>query len=294
MKHLFFAIASPILSSVLTIFKTRAIKLLDVPTFLFFNALFGFLTLLAFLGLKKEKLDFDKIKDNKKELFSLISTRYIIADIILVLGLSQTEAIKAIFFTKAEPYFVLFWHWLINKEKVKPAHLLLLAIHIFGAILLSTGGIFTGVGAPQIGDFAIILAMGFYSYSYFPASRLVKTIGPQISNMLGLLVAGIFFLPIFFIFSGSHVFRFSEGWLYLILQAVLLTSVSLTLWFASLKSVKEWIVSSLRAVGPLVGAPFAFFFFGETLSPVQIVGAGIVLTTSFLIAREHLKTNRNR
>ena len=90
------------------------------------------------------------------------------------------------------------------------------------------------------------------------------------------------------------MFRFSEGWLYLILQAVLLTSVSLTLWFASLKSVKEWIVSSLRAVGPLVGAPFAFFFFGETLSPVQIVGAGIVLTTSFLIAREHLKTNRNR
>lgn len=291
MKNLIFAIISPILSSVLTIFKTRAIKLLDVPTFLFFNALFGVLTLLAFVGLKREKIDFNKIKKSKIELFSLISTRYIIADIILVLGLSQTEAIKAIFFTKAEPYFVLFWHWLINREKIEPKHLVLLAIHISGAILLSTGGIFTGVGTPQIGDFAIIAAMGFYSYSYFPASKLVKTIGPRVSNMIGLLVAGTVFLPLFFVLSGSHVFKFSEGWVYLVLQAVLLTSVSLTLWFASLKTVKEWMVSALRAIGPLVGAPFAFFFFGETLKPMQIIGAGIVLATSFLIAREHLKTN---
>ena len=290
MKDLIYAIVSPILSSILTIYKTRAIKLLDVPTFLFFNAFFGFLTLLALPGLKKEKLDFNKIKNNKRDLFSLISTRYIIADIILVLGLSQTEAIKAIFFTKAEPYFVLFWHWLINHEKIKSSHLSLLAIHIFGAILLSTGGIFTGVGAPQIGDFAVITAMGFYSFSYFPASKLVRTIGPQASNMIGLFSAAIIFLPIFIIFSGSHIFKFSEGWLYLIIQAVLLTSASLTLWFASLKSVKEWMVSALRAVGPLIGAPFAFFFFGETLSSVQIVGAGLVLTTSFLIAREHLSS----
>lgn len=284
-----FAIISPVLSSVLTIYKTRAIKLLDVPTFLFFNALFGFITLLAFFGLKKGKLDFNKIRKSKKELFSLISTRYIIADIILVLGLSQTDAIKAIFFTKAEPYFVLFWHWLINHERIRSSHLALLAIHISGAVLLSTGGRFTGVGAPQIGDFAIIAAMGFYSYSYFPASKLVKTVGPQVSNMLGLLVAGIVFLPLLFVYSGSHVFKFSEGWIYLVLQAVLLTSVSLTLWFASLKTVKEWMVSALRAVGPLVGAPFAFLFFGETLSTIQILGAGIVLTTSFLIAREHLR-----
>jgi drug/metabolite transporter (DMT)-like permease len=292
MKDLIFAIVSPILSSVLTIFKTRAIKLLDIPTFLFFNAFFGLITLVVFALFKRDKLDLGKIKRNGRQLFSLVATRYIIADIILVFGLSQTDAIKAIFFTKAEPYFVLLWHWLLNKERVKASHLALLAFHISGAIILSTGGKFTGIGSPQVGDLAIILAMGFYSYSYFPASKIVKSLGPQLPNMIGLLVAGIVFAPIFLFFSGNHVFKYSIGWVYLVVQAILLSSVSLTLWFASLKTVKEWMVSALRSVGPLIGAPFAYFFFGETLTLIQIIGAGIVLTTSFLIAREHLKSNK--
>ena len=70
---------------------------------------------------------------------------------------------------------------------------------------------------------------------------------------------------------------------------MLYSLASQALWYASLKTVQGWMVSALRALGPLLAAPVAFFLFGETLEPMQLVGAAIVLLTSLLMAREHFK-----
>ena len=64
--------------------------------------------------------------------------------------------------------------------------------------------------------------------------------------------------------------------------------IGLTLWFVALKFMQGWIVSALRAVGPVIAAPFAFLFFGQSLSCFQVGGAVLVLATSALIAREHV------
>ena len=63
----------------------------------------------------------------------------------------------------------------------------------------------------------------------------------------------------------------------------------MTMWLASLKSVKGWIVSALRAIGPIAGVPVAWLLFGEILTPIQILGGIIVLITSVVIAKEHLR-----
>jgi len=56
------------------------------------------------------------------------------------------------------------------------------------------------------------------------------------------------------------------------------------------KTVKGWIVSTLRYVGPILGAPVAYFLLKETLTLNQIFGAAIVVATSFLIVREHIRS----
>ena len=97
-------------------------------------------------------------------------------------------------------------------------------------------------------------------------------------------------MPISLAISPTNITHFPTlGWGYLLLNIVLFNVLGLTLWFASLKSVKGWMVSALRSVGPIVGAPLAFIIFGVPLTIVQIIGAGIVTATSALIAREHLK-----
>lgn len=292
-QGLIFAIASPFLSSIATVFGGGAVKLLNPLITVSFGPILGAAVLFTLMGKRREKLNIQKIKHNLKDFIFLIISRQILGQILFSLGLSLTPSIKAIFFTKAEPYFVLFWFWILNKEKVQTKHLTLLAFHIFGAVLLSTSGSLGGLGKPQLGDLLIICAMMLFALSYFPATKLANNLGAIQTNSVMLLVGGLTFLPLAIIFSGPAIWSQTLGWFYLLMATIIFFTAGLTFWFASLKTVKGWIVSSLRSLGPLVGAPFAYLLFGETLNSTQLAGGMIVLITSFLIAREHLKGYKN-
>ncbi|MDO8461109.1 MAG: DMT family transporter, partial [bacterium] len=286
-KGLLFAIISPLVSGIATILLGGSSKLLHPLVILSFAPLIGGVLLASFQLLRGEKFKAKELKQNSKELFLLITVRQIIGWLPFVIALTFTDAIRAIFLTKVEPYFVLLWHWVIKKEPVKPKHIILLAIHICGAILLSTGGRFV-LGKSQLGDLLIIFSMAASSLSYIWATSLSRKIGAIKTNSFMLLAAGLIFLPFALIFSPTSGWINSTGWVYLVGYTVLFSVIGLTLWFISLKSVKGWIVSALRALSPLFAAPVAYFLFGQTLSLVQILGGIIVLATSFLIAKEHL------
>ncbi|MBI3069797.1 MAG: DMT family transporter [Candidatus Levybacteria bacterium] len=286
-KGLLFAIISPLVSGIATILLGGASKLLHPLVILSLAPLIGGVLLALFLLSRGEKFKAKELKQNSKELFLLITVRQIIGWIPFVIALTFTDAIKAIFLTKVEPYFVLFWHWLIKKEPVKPRHIFLLVIHVSGAILLSTGGRFT-LGKAQLGDLFIVASMATSSLSYIWATSLTRKIGAIKTNSFMLLIAGLIFLPFALLVSPASGWINLTGWAYLIGYTVLFSTIGLTLWFISLKSVRGWIVSALRALSPLLAAPFAYFLFGQTLSVVQILGGIVVLITSFLIAKEHL------
>ena len=287
-KGLLFAIISPLVTSVATILIGGAIKLINPWIVLSVSPLIGAFILFFVVFFKGQKLRLQELKNNQRDIASLVVVRYIIGWAIFVIGLTFTDVIKAIFFTKVEPYFVLLIHWIVYREKVKRKHLVLLAVHILGAILLSTGGRSIGFGKSQIGDLLVVISMACASLSYIPAARLSKRIGAIKINAITLFVTGIVFLPFTLFFTVPIGAISIRGLIYMFGYSVLFYVIGLTLWFASLKTVKSWIVSSLRALGPLIGAPFAYFLLGETLTLIQLLGGIVVLATSFLIAREHL------
>ena len=164
---LLFAIISPLFSGVATIFHTGAAKLLTPLVLASFGGLITSAIIFSFILLSKEKINKQDIKQNSKDIFIMTFLRPVVGATIFAYGLSMTDAIKAIFFTKMEPYFVLGWNWAIKKEKFLKRHLILLAVHIVGVIILSTGGNFSSIGAPQIGDLLVVTAMGFSLYLIF-------------------------------------------------------------------------------------------------------------------------------
>lgn len=287
-KGLLFAIISPLVSGIATILLGGAAKLLHPLVILSLAPLIGGVLLAFFLLSRGEKFKVKELKQNSKELFLLITVRQVIGWIPFVVALTFTDAIKAIFLTKVEPYFVLFWHWLIKKEPVKPRHVFLLAVHVSGAILLSTGGRFA-LGKAQLGDLFIVVSMATSSLSYIWATSLARKIGAIKTNSFMLLVAGLVFLPLAFIISPVSGWVNFTGWVYLVGYAVLFSTIGLSLWFISLKSVRGWIVSALRALSPLFAVPFAYFLFGQTLSAVQILGGIVVLATSFFNSQRALR-----
>lgn len=104
---LLFAILSPLFSSTATILKSGATKLLHPLLVTSFGAILGSAILLIFVFASREKISPKKIKSNLKEISLMTILRPLLGEIVFAYGLSLTGGIKAIFFTKAEPYFVL-------------------------------------------------------------------------------------------------------------------------------------------------------------------------------------------
>lgn len=285
---IFLAVVSSFASSIATIFKSEAVKELGPFAILSFGSLLGAVILLGVSFIYKSRLSLKILRENLKDFLILVITRGILGDLLLVVGLSLTTGIKAIFFTKAEPYFILLLFWMLKKEPIKQRHVLLLFFHILGAIGLSTGFQLNTLSTPQLGDLCIIAAMGCYAYSYFSATRLSQEMGAIPTNMYMLFLSGVVFLPFALLLSPPAMWYSTSGWTNLALSTVLFTVFGLTLWFTVLKTMKGWIVSALRSTGPLLGAPFAYFFFGQQLTFLQGVAGIVVLATSFLIAREHI------
>lgn len=284
------AILSPFFSSIATIFKTGAAKSLTPLIVVAIGGLIGSIILLLVAKAFREKITFDKIRLNWKDLLFVLVFRNLLGELLFTFGLSQTQAIKAIFFTKTEPFFVLILAWLFLKEKMNAKYLVLLIIHFMGAIILSTGGNVQSVGKAQLGDLLIILAMGLFASSYSFGKRLAHNVGPIYSNAISMGIASVLLLPFVFLFSPlPRLANQSQGWLYLIIYVLLFNVISLTLWYMSLKTVRGWIVSALRYIGPVLGMPVAYLLFKETLSLTQVFGAIVIVFTSYLIVREHFR-----
>ncbi|MFH1473863.1 MAG: DMT family transporter [Candidatus Aenigmatarchaeota archaeon] len=283
------AIISPVLSSMATIFKSGATKALSPIAAASIGSIIGGTLIIILLILRKKRPTLAKISENRSDFLKLLFLRSTVGELFFVFGLSMTTAIKSIFLTKVEPYFVLFFSWFVKKEKIKPVHVILLTANILGALLLSTSGNFSMFGASQIGDILIVIAMGFFAGSYFYAKRLSKKVGAMTTNGIAQFVGGLVLLPLMLIITPQAQLISETGWTYLVAYVLLFNVIGLTLWYFSLKTVRPWIVSSLRAIGPLAGAPLAFLLFGEMLTTIQLVGAIIILASSSAIVYEHSK-----
>lgn len=291
-QGLVFAILSPLLSGISTVFGSGAVKIFSPIIFLTGTSFIGSFCLFLQLIIQRESFGYKKLLGHKKEFISIIVIRQMIGLPLFAYGLLYTDAIKVMFFTKVEPYFVLLWLFLLKREKITRGHVFLLTVHIAGAIVLSTGGNLEGFGKAQIGDLLIVLAMGATSFSYASATKLAHDVGPRQVNAFMLLITGFIFLPFAFFTSNTLDLTNIKGWIYVASYAIIFSSVALTMWFASLRSMKGWMVSALRALSPVFGAPFAYFLLSETLTPTQLIGGIIVLATSFIMAKEHLKDAR--
>lgn len=285
------AIVSAFSTSIASVFLARVARLLDP---ILVSGLLGLLAgvfMLLLMIARRTRFDVPRLKANSGDLSRQILMRTIIGHTLLVFGFGMTDAIKGVFFSKLEPFLVVFWGRALGLEKIYFRQIALLAVHLSGAFLLSTGGqigVFTGA---QLGDGLIMLAMVFLSYTYFTGARLTRNVGVSATTAVTSLGGAAILLLLTALLIGFGVTApqrplDSRGLLYLAATAGFYFS-GLTLWYGALKSVKSWIVSSLRALGPLAGATLAWLGFGETLTPVQIVGAAIILITSAVIASEH-------
>jgi O-acetylserine/cysteine efflux transporter len=186
------------------------------------------------------------------------------------------------FLTKIEPYIVLLIHIIWQNHRTTWQHLTLLAIHIAGAVLLSTSGNFS-LSLDTLGDLLVLMAVTASAALYAPTQRYAKHLGPSYAAGFSQLFGGAILLPLVFIYS-TNSFTVSEehalGWFYVLLTVLVFHVISTGLWFSSIRHVPAWLASALRSFGPVLAAPIAWLFFDKPLTSIQTLGACIVILTS--------------
>jgi drug/metabolite transporter (DMT)-like permease len=196
--------------------------------------------------------------------------------------LTLTSSTKTMFLTKIEPYIVLLIQIVFYGHRTTPAHLLLLAVHLAGAVVLSTGGSLV-FSADTLGDILILVAVTGNAALYGPSQRYAQQMGTFYASGISQLIGGIALVPFLLMTSTESFIGSAEhliGWYYALATVVVFYVVSTALWFFSLKEVPAWLASALRCVGPVIAAPIAWVVFGKGLSTLQTVGALVVVVTS--------------
>ncbi len=288
-KFIVFAILSSCLSSIATLFKVQGVAVVDPILASTIGVLFAGVISTSYLIICKQIPKWENIRKVIGPLWKLTLCRPVIANILFTIGLSMSSGIKAVILTKMEPYLVIFWVWILDGKRPSNKHLLLLLVHIFGALLLSVGDIST-MNTAGWGDLIILIAVITAGLSYRYAPQVTKMLTPIQTSTLtetagGLLTApfALYFCPL--VFTANQV----AGWGYIGVHAIMFYVLAIPLLYTSLQGIDGWKSSALRATGPLLAVPIAWVFFGERLSGTQLVGALIVLITSALVSKADKK-----
>ncbi len=282
------SILSTVLSSLAWITEREAVLALSPLMVSSFCLLLGGVTLLVIAHFRFPWPGRETLKEHLSSFLFLVCSRNVIGQLLFVYALTLTSASKVMVLTKIEPYLIIFWLWLWKQEKVKPYALFLLGVHVFGAIILSTGGHFE-LSFDQLGDLLVLGGVAVNVLTYGPAQKLSHDFGSTWLSGLTACAGGILILP-FALFMESDIFVFSpervRGWYYLLVTVALFYTLSTVFWFYALRGMKAWLASALRCIGPVIAAPIAWIYFDQELSALQLVGAAVVLTTSVLMVRE--------
>ena len=276
-------------SGIAAVFLTGATRFISPFLITLLTAICGGAGMCLFAWLRGEAR-LVKLRGNSAPIVRVALLRCVATALLYVLGASMTDASKVVFFTKAEPYFVLFFGWFLYRERLQKTEALLLAVHLGGALLLSTAGRVSELGRGQLGDLFIISATFLSAYTYRDSKQLSEQMGgvlaAGITNLLGAAVFGLVCLSPAVDVSAAPAFR---GWAFFALHILFFQFLALPLWFAALRSVKGWMVSALRATGTLLGLPVAYLVLGERLDWIQLIGGALIVATSAVIGRLHFR-----
>jgi drug/metabolite transporter (DMT)-like permease len=152
-----------------------------------------------------------------------------------------------------------------------------------GALLVSSGGlalVLLGAGSSTFDWLGAALGTGA-AMTYTAYILVSDRVGGELEALpLSALIttgAAITF-GVACVASGSLDTGFdSEGWLWLASIAIVSTVTPITLFFAGLRRVGPSTAAILSTLEPPTTVGLAFLVFGESLSPIQLVGAALVL-----------------
>lgn len=241
-----------------------------------------FLVLLAVVS--KIDLQISRLLNELRMPFlKVLLTRNVIGSAMIVTGFTMTTAIKAVLLLRLEPVFVFIWSMIFFKEKAGPKKLMALSALLVGSGLVVAPN--EAVGGPNLGDALVVLSLIFLSYSYIPTAEVVQKSSSAGLNILTNVIAGVVITAIAFCVPGQNLKLTANGLMLITAYAITFSVIGVSLYYYAFKTMKPWVIASFLSLEVVFGTVLAFFILKESMAPLQVVGAVIVLIATVVIAR---------
>lgn len=178
-----------------------------------------------------------------------------------------------------QPLLVVWFSWLILHEKLSKRSLVAAIAGFVGVGLLVLGPAArldpVGIGAALAG--AVTMGLGTVLVKRWkrPVSLLVFTAWQ-------LAVGGIVLLPIALVVEGPITQISTANLLGFIYLGLVGTGLAYALWFRGIDKLKASAAASLGLLSPVVATLMGFVLLNQTLTPIQLTGMAIVLTSVLL------------
>ena len=149
---------------------------------------------------------------------------------------------------------------------------------LVGCILVINGRI-TGIQLIQkehfTGNLIALVASICWAVYTIMGKRLVRERGGLVETSLNMAVGSV---PLFFLTAGLGELTFPplKAFLILIYLAIFPTAIGFVLWFKALETLDASRLGPLQYVVPLGTAIIAFFFLGESIKPMSVIGMVLI------------------
>lgn len=178
------------------------------------------------------------------------------------------------------PSMVIIGSAVIGRRKMTFTKVLLALGSLFGILLTVSNGL---AGTPRGIAFGIGAALVYTVYIL---------VGEKVTSRTGAISAGcVIMLSAAAVFGTAMVFegpcfpKEMVGWLAVAAIAICSTLMPIVFFFAGMRRIGANDASTLSTLEPVVTLLLAYFFLGETLGPVQSLGAAIVIAAVVILTR---------
>ncbi len=218
-------------------------------------------------------------------LFFMGITGVVLFNILLFVALEQTSATNVGLISTLIMISIAFFSFLFLKEKMNVLQVIAMGFSLFGVFLVLTKGnsqLFLSLTFNK-GDLYMMLAVCIWgAYAVFSKWAMTHT-----SPMMATLYSGVFGLLVLlpFTIKDLTISNLNSTFMYSIFYTgVISTVVCMVLWNIGVKKLGATVAGTFLNFNPVFTAILAFFFLGERMTAIQIIGSAIVIFSCYFFS----------
>jgi len=183
------------------------------------------------------------------------------------------------------PMFVFILSVIFLHEKITAVKVIALVLSLVGAGLTVDPD-----GGQLLGVVMIISAALIYSVYIIVGANVTKQVSAFQSSAVIFMSAGAVFGILTFA-NGVHLPQSNTGWLAMLGMVIFSTIIPITTFLAGLEIVGPTNAAMLSTLEPVVTVLLAAWLFGERLTPITLLGGGLILAAVIILTRAELASS---